>query len=315
MPLMTIPEALILGILQGITEFVPVSSSGHLVLVEKFLGLNPEQFFEFDVAIHGATLLALTIYFAKDWWQIAIGFFGRVGSTNRDAGDGDESIGSTNAGANGNANIKEARNLFWLLIIATIPAGLLGIFAKDFFESMREPKMVFILMMITGAVFLIAEFYSKKLGGRKKLSCLTALIIGIAQAFALFPGISRSGATIAAGLFMRQERMAAARFSFLLGTIAIAGAIILTVPDLIREITGDTGTLSIGASSIGVFGNNTSAISASDIGFAPFFIGFAAAAISGYLSIKFLMKFLAKHSLNIFATYLIVIAALGLTFG
>lgn len=318
---MTVLQTLILGILQGITEFIPISSSGHLVLAEKFLGLSPEQFFEFDVAMHGATFLALAVYFAKDWWRMAVGF---LGSANNTCGSGTNStnigihnakdMSSANDAANANIN-KEARNLFWLLIIATVPAGLLGIFAKDFFEGMREPEMVFTLMIVTGTVFLIAEFYNKKREKREKLSYLAALVVGIAQAFALFPGISRSGATIAAGLFMRQGRVSSARFSFLLGTIAIAGAMILTVPDLIREITSSTGASDINASGINISGGDTSMIGASGIGFMHLLAGFSAAAISGYLSIKFLMKFLAKHSLNIFAAYLIVVGALGLIFG
>jgi len=271
---MTILQAIILGLIQGITEFIPVSSSGHLVVFEDSLGLDASQFLGFDIVVHGATLLVLFIYFAKDFKDMILALIPRGGS------------------ATVRKEIAVARHLILMLMVATIPAVFFGLMGKGFFELMRDPATVFLFMIVIAEVFVLAELFAarNKKKNEKELTVWRAFVIGLFQAAALFPGISRSGATIAGGLFMGQERLAAARFSFLLGAIAIGGAVALSVPDFLE---------------VGVSG----------LGAAPLIAGFTAAAISGYFSISFLMKYLKKRPLYVFAGYLMVFGLGGLLFG
>lgn len=253
-------DALILGALQGVTEFLPISSSGHLILGEHFLELNVDMLKSFDVTVHVATLLAILVYFWKDVWEL-LKAFGRffVGKF-----DGPYA------------------QLILFIVIGTVPAVLVGIFAEDWIDSVfRNPKSVGGWMFVIGLVFMLGEFVNK----RKKRSGMTwwkAIIIGMAQAVALIPGVSRSGSTIVAGLFQGIDRSAAARFSFLLGIPAIAGAGLLT--GLSAAENGGVG-----------------------VEMTPLIIGFLSSFVFGIFSVWFLMRFLKKHTLTIFAVYLIAV--------
>lgn len=238
---MTILEAILLGVIQGITEFLPISSSGHLIIFESFFGLNVEELLDFDIALHMGTLLAILIYFRKDIWDLI--------------------------------TFKNPK-LMKLLLIATIPAVLLGFTFKDTIEDLlRSPISVSILMIIVGILFILPEnLFMKKRG---ELNLKKSILIGFAQSLALMPGVSRSGATILSGTWLGLSREEAARFSFLLGSIAIFGAGILAAKDL-DQVTIQTSVLTS---------------------------GFLASFIAGLFSIGFLMKFLKKYSLKIFGVY------------
>ena len=254
---MNIFDSAILGALQGLTEFLPVSSSGHLVLGESLLGLKVEALKSFDVAVHVGTLLAILIYFWKD-------FLGMITFK------------------------KGSRSMLLYIVVGTVPAVLAGVMFEEWIDSVfRGTWVVGLMMMIMGVVFLTGEGVGKILrsvGGGTHLSWWRALIIGVAQAIALIPGISRSGSTIIAGLFQGVEREKAARFSFLLGAPAIAGAGIWTA------LKGGLGEADI----------------------LPMLTGGAVAAVVGFFAIWGLMKFLKKHSLLIFAIYLLIIGGVAM---
>ena len=191
-------EAAILGIIQGITEFFPVSSSGHLVLMRKLFNFK-DQGLEFDAILHFGTLFALLIYFAKDWIKIFSGLFYK--------------------------DRKNERRLLFYLILGSLPVAIIGYFAASLLEDFfRDIVWVAAFLIITGLIFIAADKFDQIKLRKKELSKLKlkdALAIGGAQALALLPGISRSGITISAGIFCKMKRDQAARFSFLLATPAI----------------------------------------------------------------------------------------------
>lgn len=256
---MGILEALSLGILQGITEFLPISSSGHLVLGEYFLGLNMSNLKSFDVVVHGGTLLAILVYFWKDIRGM---------------------LSALKKAVIGKLKWEDPfAKLIVFIIVGTIPAVLGGIFLEDLLDSMfRNITTVCLFMILVAVIFILGEKVHEKFAKKEILNWKKSFIVGIAQAIALIPGISRSGSTIVAGLFQGISRSEAARFSFLLGIPAISGALVLTF--IKTEI---------------------SAIS--KIGLIPLGIGFFSSFIFGLLSVSFLMKFLKNHSLRIFAMY------------
>jgi undecaprenyl-diphosphatase len=243
-------EALILGIVQGLTEFLPVSSTAHLILLPWFFNWTGElDSLTFDIALHAGTLLALFICFWKDWIEL----------------------------------ISRKRRLFGLIMIASAPAGIVGFLLNDFVEdTLRSPYIIAVSLVVFGCVMLIAE----KMNRSKTVDDMTlrdAVTIGIAQAIALIPGVSRSGITISAGLFRGLEREDSARFSFLLSTPVIAGATFLHARKLIAG-----------------YGDHDMSL---------FLIGFIASAITGYAAIRFLMIFFKKHPLNAFVYYRFGLAA------
>lgn len=237
-------EALILGIVQGLTEFLPVSSTAHLILFPWFFNWGGElDSLTFDVALHAGTLLSLVICFWKDWIEL----------------------------------ILRKQKLFMLIVLASIPAGLAGFLLNDYVEhTLRSPLVIAGSLVVFGFIILLAEKMSKT-RTVDTIDVTDALLIGLAQAIALIPGVSRSGITISAGLFRGLEREASARFSFLLSTPIIAGATLLHARKLLK--TGADHNMSL------------------------FLIGFMAAAVSGFAALKFLLSFLKKHPLNIFAYY------------
>jgi len=262
-------EALILGVLQGITEFLPISSSGHLIIGESLLGLHVEALKSFDVVVHLGTFTAIVIYFWKDVVGLFKGFFAYLGLTGK------------------GAHNKEYQDLVVYIIIATIPAVFVGLFLADTIDFLfRNTLYVGLWMIVVGEIFLLAEWTLKKFKKKKEINWKKAIIIGLAQSVALIPGVSRSGSTISAGLFQGMNREKAARFSFLLALPAIFGAGLLTG---IKEMKA--GGL--------------------NVEFIPLLVGFVASMIAGFASVYFLMKFLKKHSLNIFAYYLFLVGGIS----
>jgi undecaprenyl-diphosphatase len=250
-------QALILGVLQGGTEFLPVSSSGHLVLVPWLLNWEPAGLV-FDAVVHWGTAFAVIVYFRRDWVALAGAAFRslRVRSSAE----------------------PEAR-LVWLILLGTIPAAVVGYLLEDFFEGMfAEPVPAAGFLLVTAALLLLSERIGEPRRGLEGLNWRDALLIGMAQALAIFPGISRSGATIAAGLVVGLRREQAARFSFLLATPIILGAGLLQIADVVQVDGLETilPALAVGA---------------------------LAAAATGLVCIHFLIRYLRSRRLFPFVAY------------
>lgn len=258
---MDIIQAIILGVVQGLTEFLPVSSSAHLVFMTDILGLP--QNVAFDTLLHLGTLVAVVAYFWKDLIKIISSFISSLIDIFR---------GRFKKGL----EEKPFKKLSWLIIVGTIPAGIMGILLQKQFEALFTSIFyVGIFLIITGLLLWGAERVKPGEKDIKDISFKNALVIGVAQGIAIAPGISRSGATISAGLFSGLNRELAARFSFLLSIPAILGAALVQAKDITSFDTG-TGVL---------------------------IAGFVSALIFGYLAIKLLLKIIKERTLMIFAYY------------
>lgn len=259
-------QALILGLVQGVTEFLPISSSGHLVLVPWLLGWE-DPGLAFDAFLHLGTLVAVLVYFWRDLWGLALAWVGSL----RGRGLSDP----------------QAR-VAWLIIWGTLPAAIMGFTLEGLFERLfAAPGWVSILLLVTGLLLLLGERARKSEGRMESLTWLDALLVGLAQGVAIAPGISRSGATISAGLWRGLGREEAARFSFLLATPAIVGANLLQLWEL-AKLSGTWEAASM------------------------LLWGFLAAAASGYLAIRFLLGFLKRRSLHPFSVYCFFLGTLML---
>ncbi|HOG45215.1 MAG TPA: undecaprenyl-diphosphate phosphatase [Anaerolineae bacterium] len=280
---MSLLQAVILGLVQGLTEFIPVSSSGHLVLVPWLFGwANPGL--AFDAVLHLGTLVAVLAVFWRDWLTLAADWFAslrRRSVATADVTGVGRPVTSQGATAVGQSAVA------WALIVGTIPAVILGLAAEDFFESLfSSPGRVSALLLVTALILWAGERWA---GAARRLEAIglpQALLIGLAQGLAIAPGISRSGATMAAGRVAGFSREDAARFSFLLATPVIAGAGGLALLKLVKA------------------GGLQDAL--------PLAVGFLVAAVSGYLVIRFLLSYLRRHSLLPFAAYCAVAGVLGI---
>lgn len=195
-------DAIILGVLQGLTEFLPVSSSGHLVLGETLLGVR-QPGVTFEVLVHLGTLAAVLVFFRRQLAQLVRSLV--------------------------NTEMKTERRMIACLVVATIPAGLAGVLLKDYLAAMFDsPQVASVMLFVTGVFLLSTRWLGER---RRKMSLVIAIIIGCAQALAIMPGISRSGSTIAAGMWLGIEPSKAAEFSFLLSVPVIAGAAVLSLGD------------------------------------------------------------------------------------
>jgi undecaprenyl-diphosphatase len=267
---MTVLQAIVLGIVQGATEFIPISSSGHLVLVPHFLGwdLPEKEAFLFDVLVQVATLGAVLVYFWADLTGIARAMWQDL--RRRSFGTAPQS------------------RLGWFLILATLPAGAAGLFFKSTFEeAFSDPRAVGWFLLVTALLLLIGEWIGRRARSLESLAWLDALVVGLFQTLALYPGISRSGSTITGGLVRGLERPAAARFSFLMAVpimLAAGGGALL---DLF-QLANPGGALP------------------------AMLAGFAAAAVVGYLSIRWLLAFLARRPVYVFAAYCTVLGLITL---
>lgn len=256
---MTAWEALVLGIVQGATEFLPVSSSGHLVIVQSILGIRlPGVLFE--VAVHVATLASVLLVYRQRVASLA------GGVVQRDP---------------------EALEYVGMLALATVPAGLLGVLGKDAIEGLFDtPAAPGVALLVTGT-FLWTARWGIRRAVNERPTWTVAFLIGCAQAFALAPGISRSGATVVAALWLGLKAREAAAFSFLMAVPAIAGAAVLQIPDL-QEGLG--------------------------LGAAPLLIGGVAAAITGVVAIRTFVALLARESFHYFAPYCWAVGAAFLVY-
>lgn len=278
---MTLLQAILLGIVQGLTEFIPISSTAHLVLASRVmnLSLTPEQLTSSIAVIQLGTLVAVIAYFAGDIWNITRAFIhdhfmllknGRRDQFHR---------------ANANARLSHEAWLGWLVIIGSLPVAIVGLaFKKQIEGTFTKNLWVIAVMMIVVAIFLaIAEFVGKKQRRMQDLALKDALAVGVAQCLALIPGSSRSGSTIMAGLFAGETRETAARFSFLLSMPAIAASGLLELKEALHRLPqGSLVTLAAGT---------------------------LISAVVGYASIWFLLRFLRTHTTGVFIGYRLIVGA------
>jgi undecaprenyl-diphosphatase len=272
---MTLLQAIILGIVQGLTEYIPISSSAHLILVPWLFGWRDPALtsLSFDVALHLGTLVAVIWFFARDWVRLI-----RAGLA---------SLVERRIGADPD------RKMAWLLVIGCIPGGIAGVLGESKIDALfHQPNVPITLMAILvmgiiiatlALVLFIVESLARPTREMNSLRLMDAIIIGLAQALAIFPGVSRSGSTITAGLALNLKREAAARFSFLLSAPIIAGAGLKSVWDMVQQYHAGSGFVS------------------AELILFPF--GFIAAAISGYFCIKYLLRYLQKNSTDLFVYY------------
>jgi undecaprenyl-diphosphatase len=251
---MSYSVVIFLGILQGITEFFPISSSGHLLLAESFLHLPVADLQAFDVVLHGGTLAALLVLFWREW--LGILRFNKAG-----------------------------RNFFLQLVAATIPAALVGVFLGDWMEEATRGENHLVIVgsffICVAILFFCAEKFSKHTS--EKVGWRQVVFMGLAQAVALLPGVSRSGSTIALGMFAGLKREVAARFSFLMLAPVTFGAVVL----IAKEFADGKVTLP-----------PTNFV----------IVGFLVSALTSYFAAEALLRFIKKHSLNVFGIYLLIAA-------
>jgi undecaprenyl-diphosphatase len=261
---MPLHQAVVLALIQALTEFLPISSSAHLYLFPWILGWK-DPGLTFTVALHAGTFVAVMLFFLRMWLRLGL------------AG-----IGLRYPRSATQAELERARRLFWYLVLATIPAGLAGYFLESYAETaFRSPYLMGTMLIAVGALMWLAERRSLLARELDALSLADALLVGLAQAVALVPGVSRSGITITAGLFRGMTREASARFTFLLSTPIIAGAAGKKLLEL-RHAGLEPETL------------------------AAFGVGLAVAALAGYQVIGFFLRYLQTRTLKIFIYYRIL---------
>jgi undecaprenyl-diphosphatase len=269
---MPILQVIVLGVIQGLTEFLPVSSTAHLYLTSWLLGWQTEAL-DFDIMLHIGTLIALLLYFFRDWLQIvgqALGL--RIGHDNE---------------------LRLNHMLFWLLVIGSIPIGIVGfLFNKQAETTWRTPWVMGTMLIVVGILMYLAENASRKARDLASVNAPDAIVIGLAQALAVVPGTSRSGISISAGLFRNLSSQTAARFSFLLSAPAIAGAAAKALWDMHK-----THTLHAVLET-------------------PFLVGVGVSAVTGCIVIGWFMHYLRRSSLRPFVYYRIIfgIIVLALAF-
>lgn len=257
-------EVIILGIIQGIAEFLPISSSAHLIIFRDIFGIGTDIGtnigLAFDIALHFGTLLAILIYFFKDFLNMFI------------------------KGVTKGVKDKEGK-ILWFIVVATVPAAIAGLLFEDFIDNIirGEYLVIALALIIMGVLIYLFDRYMKSSKSLETMTFKDAIIIGCSQVFALIPGFSRSGTTIATGRIMNLNREDAAKFSFYLSAPVVLGAVILTL-----------------------FKDNTLAIIGANLSI--FLIGVLVSFIAGLLCISFLLKYLKSHDFKIFMWYRIILA-------
>ena len=285
---MPILEAIVLGIIQGLTEFLPISSTAHLALTPWLvtkLGLAnwADPGLTFDVALHSGTLLAILLYFWRTWVQILRAAFGGKVVRFSETSDSQRNLTPEEEHCE--------RRLLWYMIAATIPAGLAGALLEKRIEtSFRSPVLMASMLILVAVVMWLAERASRLQKPLPQITFGDAMTVGALQAFAVVPGVSRSGITISGGLFRNLTREAAARFSFLLSTPIIAGAALLKLHHVMKE------GLPPGMAT-------------------PFLVGIAVSAVVGYVTIAWFIRYLTVKTMTVFVVYRILLGLLVLGLG
>jgi undecaprenyl-diphosphatase len=257
---MTIFQAIIYGTVQGLTEFLPISSTAHLILLPWVAGW-PDPGLSFDVALHLGTLVALVLYFWTDWMVLIGSAFGIV---------------------RGRTQAPDAR-MAMMIVVATIPGAIAGaLFEHKVEDALRAPQVIALMLIAMALVLAVAELIGRRKKSLDEISWSDAITVGIAQALAIVPGVSRSGVTITAGLFRSMKRDAAARFSFYLSTPLIAGAVAKKTLDIVKA--GATVEQMV-----------------------PFVVGIVVSGIVGYLAIAFMLRYLQTRTTYLFVYYRIAL--------
>ena len=276
---MPVYQAVVLAVVQAFGEFLPISSSAHLILTRWLFGwseLDPAMDLTFDVALHAGTLIAVLIYFFPTWINLIVAGFGgrpRLSAAGAAFGNVDD------------ADAGRDRMLLWWLVLGTIPGAIAGKLLDKYAELKFRQNYLLIgsMLAIVGLLMWLADKYGAKRRPITGINAVYAVLIGIAQAFALIPGVSRSGSTITAGLARGLNREAAARFSFLLLAPITAGAVLLKAHAVLKA-----GGLPPGMKT-------------------PFLIGISVSAVLGFAVIAMFLRFLRTHTLNLFVIYRIVL--------
>ncbi len=265
---MTLLQAILLGIVQGLTEFIPISSTAHLVLASRAMNLSmtPEQLTASIAVIQLGTLVAVILYFIRDIWQIASAFV-------RDH------LALMTKKSSAGPRLSHEAWLGWFVIIGSLPVGIIGLLLKKQIEGTFTKNLWVIatMMVLIAALLAVAELVGKKRREMKDLGFLDSIAVGFAQCLALIPGSSRSGSTIMAGLFVGETRETAARFSFLLSMPAIAASGLLELKEALHKLPHDM--------------------------FLTLIFGTVISGIVGYLSIWFLLRYLRTHTTGVFIGY------------
>jgi undecaprenyl-diphosphatase len=265
---MSVLQAIVLGIVQGLAEFLPISSSAHLILVPWLFGWE-DPGLAFDVALHWGTLVAVLAVFWRDWIRLIHAAA--------------MSILECRIGED------EDRRLFWALAVSSIPAAIVGKLLNEWAdETLRAPLLIAATMSVMGIALGLADRYGSKRCAEGEMSMPQAVGIGVAQAFALVPGVSRSGSTITVGLVFGFTREAIARFSFLMSTPIIFGAGVLKLPKMLREMHAGT----------------------SHVGPAALLAALVASAVVGALVIRWLLAWLRTRTYAVFVVYRLLVAVL-----
>jgi undecaprenyl-diphosphatase len=262
---MTLIQAIILGIVEGLTEFLPVSSTGHQTIVAGLMGLQIDDpsITAFIAVIQVGAILALVLYLRKDIGRLLAAWF----------------RGLFRAAERSDPSYREA----WLVIIGSLPIAIVGLLAKSLIEGpLRSLWVVAIALIAWGFVMLVAEAMATQQRHEKDIDLKDSLIIGVTQALALIPGVSRSGATISAGLMLGLDRVTAARFGYLLGIPALAGAAVLEIPAAVR-----TGGVGLGLTLVGT----------------------AVSFVVAYVTVAWMLRFVGRHTIRVFVWYRFALAA------
>jgi undecaprenyl-diphosphatase len=261
-------QALVMGVVQGLTEFLPISSSGHLIIVPWLFGWKNAflDSLEFSVVLHGGTLVALLVYFRADWVRLVPA--GLAALRDRSFGNDPD------------------RRLAWLIAASTVPGAIAGVLLNDVIEkNVRQPGLVALLLVLAGVILFLADRWGPRTHTLERLTFRGAVGIGLAQALALAPGVSRSGISMSAALFSGLDRADAARYSFLMATPITALAVAYEAFKLVRGETTGVET-------------------------APLVVGVVAAFVAGILAIAGLLRYVRTRSFNVFVLYRFAMAAL-----
>lgn len=266
---MTYFKAMILGLVQGLAEFLPISSSGHLSLLQQWFNIEGDSILLFSVLLHAGTLISVFIVYWKDIWELIVEFFRMIGDLLKGKG----------------AGLKEnpIRKFGLLIIVASIPTGLIGLFFEDFFNSLYSSSLpIGIGFIITGTILLIAQKTKNTYRSVNEMTFGHALFVGLVQGCAVAPGISRSGSTLFASLMSKLDKDFAVKFAFILSIPPILGSLLLEIPSAFEEGFGE---FPIG----------------------PIILGMIVAMISGLVAIKAMIKVVSKKKLSYFTLYLWVL--------
>ena len=276
---MTLLESIILGLVQGLAEFLPISSSGHLAALQYIFGIDGSNVLTFTVMLHFGTLVAIFVVYWKDIVDLVKELFATIKDI------------CTGQGVQINKN--DTRKLGFMIIAASVPTAIIGLLLNDFFESLYAKMTVIgVCLIITGIGLFCAERYGGGTRTIKEMNFRNAFFIGLCQSVAIMPGISRSGATMIGGLACKFDRAFAVRYAFLISIPSVLGAFLLEVPDAVRAVSDGTG-MSLGVMVAGV----------------------AVAAVSGYAAIKVMIKAVTNKKLMYFSVYTWIAGAALIIYG